>query len=48
MKAFPLRIKNDKNYDEVVELSSKENRSVNGQLNELLNEALESRKSSKK
>ena len=43
MKPFALRLKSDDNFNKVVKLSEKENRSINGQFNELINEALTTR-----
>ena len=44
MKHFALRVKNDNNYNKIVELAEKEQRSINGQINLLLTEALTNRK----
>ncbi len=43
MKHFALRIVNDDNYDKIVELSVKEERSINNLINVLLKEALTNR-----
>jgi len=44
MKPFALRVLDDNDFKEVEKLSKSEVRSVNGQFNVLLKEALEARK----
>ena len=44
MKQFALRVKDHKDFDSIESLAKQETRSINGQINVLLKEALTNRK----